>query len=75
MKSFLPCVELGPRTALVFLRIHTTKWSGQAKRDLVTYRVSGQRPEQGAASTLFCEAKNVGTRPLPCTVGFCILPG
>ena len=34
--------------------------------------VSGQRPEQGAAAKFFCAAENVGTRPLPCTVSFCL---
>ena len=35
--------------------------------------VSGQRPEQGAAAT-FSHSRNVGTRPLPCTVSLCPSP-
>lgn len=35
-------------------------------------RVSGQRPEQGADAKFFAQKKNVGTRPLPCTVSFCL---
>jgi len=44
--------------------------SSEARIGRLTW-VSGQRPEQGADATFFCNAKDVGTRPLPCTVSFC----
>ena len=64
------CVALPPTDQFA---IHLA-WTRQAKRDTVSLRligVSGHRPEQGGRCQVFCDAKDVGTRPLPCTVSFC----
>ena len=67
------CVALPPTDQFA---IHLA-WTRQAKRDTASLRligVSGHRPEQGGRCQVFCDAKDVGTRPLPCTVSFCNSP-